>query len=93
MDFLNTPEKRDRRLVHLPMGRFGEAVEVAKGALFCKYIHVPKVARPFLNCCMSIISGQRRQQLHDGMLFVFVTRSVVLLGIPHRVLTSRWTVV
>jgi len=34
MDFLNTPEKRDRRLVHLPMGRFGEAVELAKGALF-----------------------------------------------------------
>ena len=34
MDFLNTQEKRDRRLVHLPMGRFGEAVEVAKGALF-----------------------------------------------------------
>ena len=27
MDFLNTPEKRERRLVHLPMGRFGEAVE------------------------------------------------------------------
>jgi hypothetical protein len=37
MDFLNTAEKRDRRLVHLPMGRFGEAVEVAKGALFRKY--------------------------------------------------------
>ncbi|PFH52623.1 hypothetical protein AMATHDRAFT_74096 [Amanita thiersii Skay4041] len=34
MDFLNTPEKRERRLVHLPMGRFGEAVELAKGALF-----------------------------------------------------------
>ncbi|EGO01632.1 hypothetical protein SERLA73DRAFT_177048 [Serpula lacrymans var. lacrymans S7.3] len=34
MDFLNTPEKRDRRLVHLPMGRFGEAVELAKAALF-----------------------------------------------------------
>jgi len=34
MDFLNTQEKKDRRLVHLPMGRFGEAVEVAKGALF-----------------------------------------------------------
>jgi NAD(P)-dependent dehydrogenase (short-subunit alcohol dehydrogenase family) len=34
MDFLNTAEKRDRRLVHLPMGRFGEAVEIAKGALF-----------------------------------------------------------
>jgi len=34
MDFLNTPEKRERRLVHLPMGRFGEAVELAKAALF-----------------------------------------------------------
>lgn len=34
MDFLNTDEKRERRMVHLPMGRFGEAVEVAKGALF-----------------------------------------------------------
>ncbi|TFK56144.1 short-chain dehydrogenase [Heliocybe sulcata] len=34
MDFLNTEEKRNRRMVHLPMGRFGEAVEVAKGALF-----------------------------------------------------------
>ncbi|KAJ3552903.1 hypothetical protein NM688_g3908 [Phlebia brevispora] len=34
MDFLNTEEKRQRRMVHLPMGRFGEAVEVAKGALF-----------------------------------------------------------
>lgn len=34
MDFLNTPEKRDRRMIHLPMGRFGEAVELAKGALF-----------------------------------------------------------
>lgn len=34
MDFLNTEEKRDRRLVHLPLGRFGEAIEVAKGALF-----------------------------------------------------------
>ncbi|TCD66840.1 hypothetical protein EIP91_000918 [Steccherinum ochraceum] len=34
MDFLNTAEKRDRRMVHLPMGRFGEAVEIAKGALF-----------------------------------------------------------
>ncbi|THG94689.1 hypothetical protein EW026_g6824, partial [Hermanssonia centrifuga] len=34
MDFLNTEEKRQRRMVHLPMGRFGEAIEVAKGALF-----------------------------------------------------------
>ncbi|KAH9999365.1 hypothetical protein BJV77DRAFT_1058404 [Russula vinacea] len=34
MNFLDTSEKRDRRLVHLPMGRFGEAVEIAKAALF-----------------------------------------------------------
>ncbi|KAJ8522998.1 hypothetical protein ONZ45_g523 [Pleurotus djamor] len=34
MDFLDTPEKKERRLVHVPMGRFGEAVEIAKGALF-----------------------------------------------------------
>ena len=34
MEFLDTPEKRDRRLIHLPMGRFGEAVEQAKAALF-----------------------------------------------------------
>ncbi|KAF9247125.1 hypothetical protein BU15DRAFT_69965 [Melanogaster broomeanus] len=34
MDFLNTDEKKNRRLVHLPMGRFGEAVELAKAALF-----------------------------------------------------------
>ena len=36
MDFLNTDEKKNRRLVHLPMGRFGEAIEVARGALFRK---------------------------------------------------------
>ena len=34
MEFLNTQEKKDRRLVHLPMGRFGEAIEIDKGALF-----------------------------------------------------------
>ncbi|ORX52791.1 D123-domain-containing protein [Hesseltinella vesiculosa] len=34
MDFLNTPEKKNRRLVHVPQGRFGEAIEQAKGALF-----------------------------------------------------------
>ena len=39
MDYLNTPEKRDRRLVHLPMGRFGEAIEQANAALFREYIH------------------------------------------------------
>lgn len=34
MDFLDTEEKKQRRLVHLPMGRFGEAIEQAKAALF-----------------------------------------------------------
>ena len=34
MRFLDTDEKRDRRLVHIPMGRFGEATEIAEAALF-----------------------------------------------------------
>ncbi len=34
MDFLDTDAKKQRRLVHLPMGRFGEAKEIAYGALF-----------------------------------------------------------
>ncbi len=34
MKFLDTEEKRQRRLVHIPMGRFGEAREMAKAALF-----------------------------------------------------------
>ena len=34
MDFLDTEEKKRRRLVHVPMGRFGEAAEMAKAALF-----------------------------------------------------------
>lgn len=34
MKFLDTPEKKQRRLVHIPMGRFGEAREIAKAALF-----------------------------------------------------------
>ena len=34
MKFLDTEEKRQRRLVHIPMGRFGEATEIAKAALF-----------------------------------------------------------
>ncbi|KAL8290027.1 hypothetical protein RQP46_002966 [Phenoliferia psychrophenolica] len=34
MNFLDTPEKKERRMVHIPMGRFGEAIEQAKGALF-----------------------------------------------------------
>ena len=34
MDFLDTEEKRQRRLVHVPMGRFGQAREMAQAALF-----------------------------------------------------------
>jgi NAD(P)-dependent dehydrogenase (short-subunit alcohol dehydrogenase family) len=34
MKFLDTEEKRQRRLVHIPMGRFGEAREIAQAALF-----------------------------------------------------------
>ncbi len=34
MAFLDTEEKRQRRLVHIPMGRFGEATEIADAALF-----------------------------------------------------------
>jgi NAD(P)-dependent dehydrogenase (short-subunit alcohol dehydrogenase family) len=34
MKFLNTEAKLNRRLVHLPMGRFGEAEEIARAALF-----------------------------------------------------------
>jgi NAD(P)-dependent dehydrogenase (short-subunit alcohol dehydrogenase family) len=34
MSFLDTEEKRHRRLVHVPMGRFGHASEMANAALF-----------------------------------------------------------
>ena len=34
MKFLDTDEKKQRRLVHIPMGRFGEAKEMARAALY-----------------------------------------------------------
>jgi NAD(P)-dependent dehydrogenase (short-subunit alcohol dehydrogenase family) len=34
MKFLDTEAKRQRRLVHVPMGRFGEAKEMAQAALY-----------------------------------------------------------
>jgi NAD(P)-dependent dehydrogenase (short-subunit alcohol dehydrogenase family) len=34
MKFLDTEEKRQQRLVHIPMGRFGESAEIANAALF-----------------------------------------------------------
>ena len=34
MKFLDTEAKKQRRLVHIPVGRFGEAKEMAQAALF-----------------------------------------------------------
>jgi NAD(P)-dependent dehydrogenase (short-subunit alcohol dehydrogenase family) len=34
MKFLDSEAKRQRRLVHVPLGRFGEAREIADAALF-----------------------------------------------------------
>lgn len=34
MKFLDTEEKKQRRLVHIPIGRFGQAAEMAKAALY-----------------------------------------------------------
>jgi len=34
MNFLDTEQKKQRRLVHIPIGRFGEAKEIAQAALF-----------------------------------------------------------
>ena len=34
MKFLDTEQKKQRRLVHIPMGRFGTAREIAQAALF-----------------------------------------------------------
>jgi NAD(P)-dependent dehydrogenase (short-subunit alcohol dehydrogenase family) len=34
MKFLDTDAKKQRRLVHIPIGRFGESAEIAKAALF-----------------------------------------------------------
>jgi len=34
MKYLDSEEKRQRRLVHIPMGRFGEAVEIARAVVY-----------------------------------------------------------
>ena len=34
MKYLDSEQKRQRRLVHIPMGRFGEATEIARAVLF-----------------------------------------------------------
>jgi len=37
MKFLDTEDRRGRRLVHIPMGGLGEVGEVAKAALFLAF--------------------------------------------------------
>lgn len=49
MEFLNTAEKRDRRMVHIPMGRFGEAIEQAQAALFRESRATGKISVTFTN--------------------------------------------
>ena len=34
MDYLDTQQKKQRRLVHIPVGRFGLATEMANAALY-----------------------------------------------------------
>jgi len=34
MKYLDTDQKKNRRLVHIPIGRFGEADEIARAVLF-----------------------------------------------------------
>lgn len=75
MDFLNTPEKKERRLVHLPMGRFGEAVEIAKAALFCMSKSILHHTLPFVTD-ISTISGDGREQLYDGMCSLQCSKKV-----------------
>ena len=64
MDFLNTEEKRQRRLVHLPMGRFGEAVEIAQAALFCEYFS--------LSCAVFFFPEQHSAVASDESSYVTV---------------------
>jgi hypothetical protein len=55
MDFLDTAEKRDRRMNHLPMGRFGEAVELAKAALFRTFpVCFPLHGINLIDLCFSV---------------------------------------
>lgn len=60
MDFLNTPEKLNRRLVHSPMGRFGEAIEQALAVVFREQ---PEQTRR--ECFTNHLSGFRRLILRE----------------------------
>ena len=68
MSYLDTEEKRQRRLVHVPMGRFGEAHEIAAAALFLasdesSYVtgtDFPVEGRPHRRLCDPRITGPRQ---------------------------------
>jgi hypothetical protein len=87
MDFLNTQEKKDRRLVHLPMGRFGEAIELAKAALF----------RPFSSCLFPEINANFYFPVAtDESSYITVSAIVSKCGVIkkftgfYRELISKW---
>ncbi len=68
MDFLNTDEKKNRRLVHLPLGRFGEAIEVARGALF-------RTSHLFLLCEVKIAESVCGAVASDDSSYVTVSHA------------------
>ena len=90
MDFLNTEEKRQRRLVHLPMGRFGEAVELARAALFREH---PIIFPP--DSAFQMMFGTVAS---DESSYVTVSKYGYIIDIDllaeqhYRVLTLRWMV-
>jgi NAD(P)-dependent dehydrogenase (short-subunit alcohol dehydrogenase family) len=49
MSFLDTEDKKQRRLVHVPMGRFGESEEVAQVALFLASVEASYVTGANIN--------------------------------------------
>jgi NAD(P)-dependent dehydrogenase (short-subunit alcohol dehydrogenase family) len=60
-----TMEKKERRMVHIPMGRFGEAVEQARAAAFLASDDSSFVARADtavdLEVCTWITNTEHRQ--------------------------------
>lgn len=89
MDFLNTEEKRQRRLVHLPMGRFGEAVEVAKGALFRTSLHPCAREARLMFLCFAVASDDSSYMTVGASVLNWIT---IFSSLSRRARTSRSTV-